>query len=889
MSLEIGYQADYLENRIGFGIKTFLLCAKTVVVNQSSNNLIIFQKESYTLEIEPFRRKPIYIFRGKNAKDKMFNIQMEKEGVVYSSKVPVDFNSFGSLSIYLLNENVNKYIILRIEVMIEKGYTFIKFEDRTDKRDLVFKNNLGITVCIFQKKFADSWYVVLGPREEGEISWVDPYKTKELTIQIYVFDKKIFSKKELKSQRETIRPKKSINNNIFSPLTSLIFEEEKKSKKSLGKPYDQFHIIIERIRKKIIKTSKGKEILINVKLKGSSRVVLIETVRRNIEEKVHEEVDKRIGSSDVFTLIVHFRQIGISFVESFGKNRKELFYLTAQEVNFFGETEEKNLNCQMQVRYLNLDNNFSRRLPFEVGLTTNEPLIGMMNNNHYMFNIIFKVQKDSGKDEEDTQNESILCFEEITVEISPIVLRLDSESLIAFEILGKRVLNVFSDVKIGEMGKYYDSDNHLKKYQWERLALQRDHWIYCKNFSVSLLKTIVTYKKVKDDIWSIKNQNSNQHGILLYSLKNSLPDFDDSPLYFKGIELFYVFESSNGLLSLYLQHLKMQWRMNMMKLVGSLNFLGNPTNLFGNVGNGMVQFVEKPVEGFKKGPLGAVKGGIYGSKALLKNTTVGVMTAVSKFTGSLASGFSTLTQDKEFDRNRKTAKPKNALTGMKNGATSIGRGIWSGATGIFTQPVKGMKKSGAKGFMKGMFKGITGVVTKPVSGILDAASQTTQGVSGSLTKKEEQPNENRIRPSRVLFSRTKYITQYNRQNTEIFWKAVEIKSSIGSSFLVGAFRTRLKLPKEEIPIVLIITGKNLFCFSEKIDKILLIVSLTSIYNFLSNINEAVIEISCKPQSQIIELQIVCLVESKTVTIIINDMESKIEKIIKTILTAKYFI
>ena len=591
----------------------------------------------------------------------------------------------------------------------------------------------------------------------------------------------------------------------------------------------------------------------------------------------------------IFTLIIHFRQIGISFVESFGKHRKELFYLSANETNIFGETEEKNLNFQLQIRYLNLDNNFSQKVPFEVGLTTNSPLKALLKNNDYMLNIIFNIKEKDTLNKKSKNDETIICFDEITVEISPLAIRLDSESLIAFEILGRRIYSIFTDTgKAGNLSKYYDPNNP-KIIEWKDIELERDFWIYCKEFSVSLVKTIVTYKKADDAIFTRQNQLTDPNGIWLNSLKNSLPNFDDSPLYFKGIELFYVFESSKGLASLYLQHLKMQWQFNVMKLLGSLNILGNPTNLFGNVGNGMVQFVEKPVQGFKKGPLGAVKGGIYGSKALLKNTTVGVMTAVSKFTGSLASGFSSLTHDKEFDRNREKQKPKNALTGMKNGATSIGKGIWSGATGIFTQPVKGMKKSGAKGFMKGIFKGITGVVTKPVSGILDAASQTTQGVSGSLTKKEDLPNEDRFRPPRVLYSRIRYITEYNLRKTQIFWKAVSVKSSIKSGFLVGAYSTKIKLPSEERDISLVITDKDMYCFSADMKKILLVVSLKFIMNFESNINEAIIQISSRKQEEVIELRILCVIEDKTITIIFKDMEWKIVEMIKTILKAKYFI
>lgn len=59
---------------------------------------------------------------------------------------------------------------------------------------------------------------------------------------------------------------------------------------------------------------------------------------------------------------------------------------------------------------------------------------------------------------------------------------------------------------------------------------------------------------------------------------------------------------------------------------------------------------------------------------------------------------------------------------------SVGRGIFSGVTGVFTKPVEGARKSGIGGFFGGIGKGVVGLVTKPVGGAVDLVSKTTAGL-----------------------------------------------------------------------------------------------------------------------------------------------------------------
>ena len=72
---------------------------------------------------------------------------------------------------------------------------------------------------------------------------------------------------------------------------------------------------------------------------------------------------------------------------------------------------------------------------------------------------------------------------------------------------------------------------------------------------------------------------------------------------------------------------------------------------------------------------------------------------------------------------------------------TIGKGVFSGVTGVFTKPFDEMKKSGAQGFFKGVFKGVGGLIIKPIGGVFDAVSLTADGVKKTVTIFDDKANE----------------------------------------------------------------------------------------------------------------------------------------------------
>lgn len=71
-----------------------------------------------------------------------------------------------------------------------------------------------------------------------------------------------------------------------------------------------------------------------------------------------------------------------------------------------------------------------------------------------------------------------------------------------------------------------------------------------------------------------------------------------------------------------------------------------------------------------------------------------------------------MTMDKAFQNRRRISRarnrPKHALTGVAQGANSLASGVFSGVTGVVTQPLLGAESEGVSGFFKGVGKGLIG-------------------------------------------------------------------------------------------------------------------------------------------------------------------------------------
>lgn len=129
---------------------------------------------------------------------------------------------------------------------------------------------------------------------------------------------------------------------------------------------------------------------------------------------------------------------------------------------------------------------------------------------------------------------------------------------------------------------------------------------------------------------------------LAKALGLSLINVENALVRIKGLSLESVYDTMNGLTQKLVSHCKEELTGSLPMFLGSIQIIGNPVELFNTLGTGLVDFIEKPIEGFVQGPLEGGMGFIRGTESLLKNTLVGTVSTLNRFTTTVADGISAL-------------------------------------------------------------------------------------------------------------------------------------------------------------------------------------------------------------------------------------------------------
>lgn len=161
-----------------------------------------------------------------------------------------------------------------------------------------------------------------------------------------------------------------------------------------------------------------------------------------------------------------------------------------------------------------------------------------------------------------------------------------------------------------------------------------------------------------------------------------------------------------------------------------------------------------------QGGIGLLKG----TGSLLAHAAGGVSGSVSKITNTLNRGLLVLSADTEYRQKKEIKdieqKPSGVLDGMGKGLKGFGKSLWSGVSGIVTQPIKGAKEEGFAGFGKGIGKGVLGTVVKPVSGVVDLVSKTTEGIESAVDGGICRENDTQMRMARSFYKHAGIFREY---------------------------------------------------------------------------------------------------------------------------------
>jgi len=296
-------------------------------------------------------------------------------------------------------------------------------------------------------------------------------------------------------------------------------------------------------------------------------------------------------------------------------------------------------------------------------------------------------------------------------------------------------------------------DEGVAGLEGEWLAAMGPQHLYFQQLDIGSIRTRVSFSAstTLSSSDSLLYKLANQHGARGHIIKNFsalLLNLDRAPITLERLVFLHQSVSADSLLNQLSSHYTSQLMGLIPKLMGSLQFLGNPVGLFNDVSSGLSGLINKPTSALGTDLSELGMGVLEGTGEFVASTVSGVGNSLGAVSNTIGTGVSVISRDKDFKRERAKdmqVRPKNFFHGVALGGERLGKGLLSGVSGLVTTPMKGATKGGVTGFFKGVAQGVIDLPAKPVIGFFDAATQVTRGISNSMEMDTQPPRINNAR------------------------------------------------------------------------------------------------------------------------------------------------
>ncbi|XP_039242295.1 vacuolar protein sorting-associated protein 13D [Pipra filicauda] len=270
------------------------------------------------------------------------------------------------------------------------------------------------------------------------------------------------------------------------------------------------------------------------------------------------------------------------------------------------------------------------------------------------------------------------------------------------------------------------------------------------------------------------SQNIELGKVLVQALKSTLGfpliRFEDAVINLDPFTRVHPYETQEFIINDILKHFQEELLSQAARILGSVDFLGNPMGLLND---------------FSEGVTGLIKYGNVGG--LIRNVTHGVSNSAAKFAGTLSDGLGK-TMDNRHQTEREYIRYHAATSGehLVAGIHGLAHGIIGGLTSVITSTVEGVKtEGGVSGFISGLGKGLVGTVTKPVAGALDFASETAQAVRDTATLSGPRTQAERVRKPRCCRGPQGLLPRYLESQAEGQEQLFKLTDNIQDEFFIA--------------------------------------------------------------------------------------------------------
>ncbi|XP_031235268.1 vacuolar protein sorting-associated protein 13D isoform X5 [Mastomys coucha] len=314
---------------------------------------------------------------------------------------------------------------------------------------------------------------------------------------------------------------------------------------------------------------------------------------------------------------------------------------------------------------------------------------------------------------------------------------------------------------------YDQAESEVEKY---------DENIHEKTAEQGGTPTRYYFENLKISIPQIKLSvyTSNKLPLDLKALKSTLGfpliRFEDAVINLDPFTRVHPYETKEFIINDILKHFQEELLSQAARILGSVDFLGNPMGLLNDVSEGVT---------------GLIKYGNVGG--LIRNVTHGVSNSAAKFAGTLSDGLGK-TMDNRHQSEREYIRYHAATSGehLVAGIHGLAHGIIGGLTSVITSTVEGVKtEGGVSGFISGLGKGLVGTVTKPVAGALDFASETAQAVRDTATLSGPRTQAQRVRKPRCCTGPQGLLPRYSESQAEGQEQLFKLTDNIQDEFFIA--------------------------------------------------------------------------------------------------------
>ncbi|XP_045426585.1 vacuolar protein sorting-associated protein 13D isoform X9 [Pipistrellus kuhlii] len=314
---------------------------------------------------------------------------------------------------------------------------------------------------------------------------------------------------------------------------------------------------------------------------------------------------------------------------------------------------------------------------------------------------------------------------------------------------------------------YDQAESEVEKYD-ENLHEKTDEpggtpiRYYFENLKISIPQirlSVFTSNKLPLDLKALKS-----------TLGFPLIRFEDAVINLDPFTRVHPYETKEFIINDILKHFQEELLSQAARILGSVDFLGNPMGLLNDVSEGVT---------------GLIKYGNVGG--LIRNVTHGVSNSAAKFAGTLSDGLGK-TMDNRHQSEREYIRYHAATSGehLVAGIHGLAHGIIGGLTSVITSTVEGVKtEGGVSGFISGLGKGLVGTVTKPVAGALDFASETAQAVRDTATLSGPRTQAQRVRKPRCCTGPQGLLPRYSESQAEGQEQLFKLTDNIQDEFFIA--------------------------------------------------------------------------------------------------------